>query len=74
MVPQNDTSMTIDDDELSSSKVISRHLVTFRDIEELQEKNQQLLAVVRSLSAKKEEVERNAEESNTGALKEKIQG
>ncbi|KAJ9577845.1 hypothetical protein L9F63_025295 [Diploptera punctata] len=41
-----------------SSQIISQRLVTFSSIEQLQEKNQQLLAVVRELSKKKEEIER----------------
>ena len=45
------------DDISSSSHVISEHLVTFRNIEELQHQNQKLLAVVRELSEEKEQRE-----------------
>lgn len=41
----------------SSSGVISEHLVTFRNIEELQEQNQKLLTVVRELSEERENQE-----------------
>jgi len=39
------------------SQVIAKRLVTFRGIEDLQAKNQQLLAIVHALSAKQEELE-----------------
>ncbi|XP_020609857.1 nucleoprotein TPR-like isoform X1 [Orbicella faveolata] len=41
----------------SSSQVISEHLVTFRNIEELQQQNQKLLGVIRELSEEKEKRE-----------------
>ena len=46
---------TSTDDISSSSQVISEHLVSFRNIEELQHQNQKLLAVVRELSEEKEQ-------------------
>ncbi|KAG8185285.1 hypothetical protein JTE90_023894 [Oedothorax gibbosus] len=42
----------------TAAEVISRHLVTFRDIEELQTRNQQLLAAIRDLSQQHEETEK----------------
>ena len=51
------TQDTSTDDISSSSQVISEHLVTFRNIEELQHQNQKLLAVVRELSEEKEQRE-----------------
>ncbi|XP_028412966.1 nucleoprotein TPR-like isoform X2 [Dendronephthya gigantea] len=45
------------DEVSSSSEVISSRLVTFRNIEELQEQNQRLLTVVRELSEEKEKDE-----------------
>ncbi|CAM9260741.1 unnamed protein product [Chrysoparadoxa australica] len=41
--------------ELSSDVVISEHLVTFKDVMELQTRNKQLLKVVRRLSQEREE-------------------
>lgn len=38
--------------------MISKHLVTFRDIQEIQETNQKLLTVIRDLSEKQEQAER----------------
>lgn len=58
--------------ELSSSQIISKKLVTFRDIEELQENNQKLLSIVRTLSSRQEEIERATDEINTGEMKEKL--
>ncbi|KAJ9578534.1 hypothetical protein L9F63_005263 [Diploptera punctata] len=55
---QNDDSENSCLNVTSSSQIISQRLVTFSSIEQLQEKNQQLLAVVRELSKKKEEIER----------------
>ena len=46
----------------SSSQVISERLVTFRSIEELQEQNQKLLAVVRELSEHQERAENEADQ------------
>ncbi|KAF8776767.1 Nucleoprotein TPR-like protein [Argiope bruennichi] len=45
-------------DDFTAAKIISRHLVTFRDIEEIQMKNQKLLAVIRDLSEQQEEMEK----------------
>ncbi|KFM79525.1 Nucleoprotein TPR, partial [Stegodyphus mimosarum] len=45
-------------DDITADKVISRHLVTFRDIVEIQRKNQQLLMVIRDLSKQHEELEK----------------
>lgn len=44
-------------DSTSSADIISKRLVTFSDINELQTNNQRLLALVRELSSKQEEVE-----------------
>lgn len=55
----HDTHMDISSGDISSSsQTISRHLVEFRNIEELQEQNQRLLTVVRELSDQNEEQER----------------
>ncbi|XP_034946959.1 nucleoprotein TPR [Chelonus insularis] len=70
-VPANNDS-TMDTD-LASSDLISKKLVTFRDIEELQENNQKLLAVVRALSSRQEEIERKTDEINSGEMKEKLE-
>lgn len=49
----------------SSSQIISRELVDFRSIEELQEQNQRLLGVVRELSQQNEEREKQTIEEQT---------
>lgn len=67
-----DVSASIDTDDILSSQIISKKLVTFRDIEELQENNQKLLAVVRVLSSRQEEIERATDEINSGEMKEKL--
>ncbi|KAH7942967.1 hypothetical protein HPB52_002742 [Rhipicephalus sanguineus] len=61
---QEEVSSSNDDASppLTASEVISKHLVTFRNIEELQQKNAELLAVVRELSEKQEEEEKKAAE------------
>ncbi|KAJ8683664.1 hypothetical protein QAD02_019456 [Eretmocerus hayati] len=70
-VPMSElSSMEIDD--LASSQIISKKLVTFKDIEELQENNQKLLTIVRTLSSRQEEIEKATDELNSGEMKEKL--
>lgn len=52
--PSRDDSITSD---MSGNEVITKRLVTFGDIQELQQNNTQLLAVVRDLTAKIEEMD-----------------
>lgn len=68
----HDTSPSIDTNDIVSSQIISKKLVTFKDIEELQENNQKLLAIVRALSSRQEEIERATDEINSGEMKEKL--
>ncbi|BFY99561.1 hypothetical protein BsWGS_02600 [Bradybaena similaris] len=56
----------------SSSTIITEKLVTFRNIEELQQQNQRLLEVCRELSDKKEQEEREATSERTRELKEQL--
>ncbi|KAL3869712.1 hypothetical protein ACJMK2_042363 [Sinanodonta woodiana] len=56
----------------SSSEIISGKLVTFGNIDELQEQNQRLLAALRELSEKQEEDEKMALDSKTRELKEQL--
>ncbi|KAK3607529.1 hypothetical protein CHS0354_025782 [Potamilus streckersoni] len=56
----------------SSSEVISGKLVTFGNLDELQEQNQKLLSALRELSEKQEEDERTAIDSKTRELKEQL--
>ncbi|XP_033340581.1 nuclear basket protein megator isoform X1 [Megalopta genalis] len=65
-------SNTVDMENLASSEIISKKLVTFKDIEELQENNQKLLSIVRTLSSRQEEIERATDEINSGEMKEKL--
>lgn len=67
-----DLPSSINTDDILSSQIISKKLVTFKDIEELQENNQKLLAVVRALSSRQEEIERATDEINSGEMKEKL--
>ncbi|XP_078038585.1 nuclear basket protein megator isoform X2 [Augochlora pura] len=59
-------------DNLATSEIISRKLVTFKDIEELQENNQKLLSIVRTISSRQEEIEKASDEINSGEMKEKL--
>jgi nucleoprotein TPR len=71
----HDWSLAISSDDVSSSsQVISEHLVTFKSIEDLQEQNKKLLAVVRDLSETREEEERQADDKVTNELMEKLDG
>lgn len=72
-IETRDLSSSMDTDDILSSQIISKKLVTFKDIEELQENNQKLLAVVRALSSRQEEIERATDEINSGEMKEKLE-
>ncbi|XP_051869003.1 translocated promoter region b, nuclear basket protein isoform X2 [Pristis pectinata] len=52
----------------SSSEVISQHLVTYRNVEELQQQNQQLLVTVRELAEKQEKEEQEKTSSRISEL------
>lgn len=69
----NEEELVSSSDETTAEKVISKHLVTFRDIEELQSKNQQLLAIVRDLSESQEEKEVKAIEDKTNELHQELE-
>jgi nucleoprotein TPR len=53
--PMLDDSMVTSD--MSGNDVITKRLVTFNDIQELQQNNVQLLAIVRDLTTKVEEMD-----------------
>ncbi|GBM37299.1 Nucleoprotein TPR [Araneus ventricosus] len=59
-------------DDITAAKIISRHLVTFRDIEEIQMKNQKLLAVIRDLSDQMEEMEKKLSTEITSKFEKEI--
>ncbi|XP_043260114.1 nucleoprotein TPR [Colletes gigas] len=71
-IHSNEFSNSMDVDNLASSEIISKKLVTFKDIEELQENNQKLLSIVRTLSSRQEEIEKATDEINSGEMKEKL--
>ncbi|KAI5645397.1 TPR/MLP1/MLP2-like protein domain-containing protein [Phthorimaea operculella] len=56
-----------------SSRLISKTLVTFSDIQELQANNQKLLSMIRDLTDKQAELERNKEEFESGEMQNKIE-
>ncbi|XP_076329800.1 nucleoprotein TPR-like isoform X2 [Tachypleus tridentatus] len=60
-------------DQSASSSIITKQLVSFRDIEELQMKNEQLLAVVRELSEKQEEIEKQATQDKITDYKHQLE-
>ncbi|XP_068096253.1 nucleoprotein TPR [Hyperolius riggenbachi] len=57
----------------SSSEVITQHLVTYRNIEELQEQNQKLLVALRELGETKEREEQEASASEISELKKALE-
>ncbi|GIY63121.1 hypothetical protein CDAR_492362 [Caerostris darwini] len=59
-------------DDVSAAKIISRHLVTFRDIEEIQLKNQKLLTVIKDLSQQHEEMEKKLSTEITTKFEKEI--
>lgn len=72
VIPMNDSNVSMEIDELASSQIISKKLVTFKDIESLQENNQKLLSIVRTLSSRQEEIEKATDQINSGEMKEKL--
>ncbi|XP_058789794.1 nucleoprotein TPR [Phymastichus coffea] len=71
-IPMSEAN-SVESNNLASSQIISRKLVTFRDIESLQENNQKLLSIVRILSSRQEEIEKATDEINSGVMKEKLE-
>lgn len=72
-----DGPSTADDQQVSSSEgsadaVISRHLVTFKDIQVIQQRNQMLLVALRELSEKEEESEKNAVDVKTANIQQAL--
>lgn len=57
----------------NSSRMMSKPLVTFSDIQELQTNNQKLLRLVRELTEKHEDLERHKEEFESGEMQTKIE-
>ncbi|CAE1241745.1 TPR [Acanthosepion pharaonis] len=57
----------------SSSQLITNRLVTFKNVQELQEQNQRLLEVVRELSDKREEEEQEVTDAKTLELKQSLE-
>uniref|UniRef100_A0A2A4JSC9 Nucleoprotein TPR n=1 Tax=Heliothis virescens TaxID=7102 RepID=A0A2A4JSC9_HELVI len=66
-------SNTTNSSELSSSRIISKTLVTFSDIQELQSNNQKLLRMIREMTDKQEEFERHKEQFESGEMQNKIE-
>lgn len=67
----NDHEQSISSD-MSANEVISKKLVTFGDIVELQDNNQKLLLLVRDLSGRLEELEEQHASINLAAYEEQI--
>lgn len=67
------SSNTTNSSELSSSRIISKTLVTFSDIQELQNNNQKLLRMVRDLTEKQEEFDRHKEQFESGEMHGKLE-
>ncbi|KAM3915332.1 nucleoprotein TPR [Leptodactylus fuscus] len=57
----------------SSSEVITQHLVTFRNIDELQEQNQKLLVALRELGEAKEKEEQEASAAQLSDLRRELE-
>ncbi|XP_078498755.1 nucleoprotein TPR isoform X2 [Lissotriton helveticus] len=57
----------------SSSEVISQHLVTYRNIEELQQQNQRLLVALRELGEEKEKEEQETTSSKVTELQTELE-
>ncbi|XP_046396406.1 nucleoprotein TPR isoform X2 [Ischnura elegans] len=73
VAPSRDDQMVTSTMESSASQVISERLVTFRDFEELQTKNMELLCALRQLSEEHEEMEQKKSEYNIPMMKESLE-
>lgn len=62
----------IEMNEPASSQIINKKLVTFKDIQDLQDNNQKLLSIVRTLSSRQEEIDKSKDEIHSGEMKEKL--
>jgi nucleoprotein TPR len=67
-----------DEDQVTSSEgsaaaVISRHLVTFRDVEELQQKNQMLLTTLREVTEKQDAAEQSEIDTKTAKIQRALE-
>ncbi|XP_077290132.1 nucleoprotein TPR-like [Arctopsyche grandis] len=68
-----DISTSTSASEFSSSQIISKNLVTFGDIQEIQANNQKLLRLVRDLTEKQEECESIKDQFDSGELQVKLE-
>lgn len=68
----NDADLSLGAGDLTANEMISKKLVTFGDIVELQEINEKLLLLVRDLGNKLEELEGIQSEFNHGAYEAKL--
>ncbi|XP_055956661.1 nucleoprotein TPR isoform X2 [Patella vulgata] len=68
-----ETSQVSSSQDITASDVVSENLVTFRNLEELQEQNQKLLTLVRELSEKNEREEQEAVNSRTEDLQQQLE-
>lgn len=59
--------------EGSADAIISRHLVTFRDVEELQQRNQMLIAALREVSEKQDAEEKSAIDAKTAKVQQALE-
>lgn len=68
----NDADMSLGAGDLTANEMISKKLVTFGDIVELQDNNQKLLLLVRDLGGKLEEMEEIQSTFNQGTYEAKL--
>ncbi|CAK1556263.1 unnamed protein product [Leptosia nina] len=66
-------SNTTSSSDLTSSRIISKTLVTFSDIQELQANNQKLLRMIRELTEKQVELEQQKEQFESGEMENKVE-
>lgn len=59
--------------EGSAAAIISRHLVTFRDVEELQQRNQMLLTTLREVTEKQDAAEQSEIDTKTAKIQQALE-
>lgn len=72
-IPDEPSDDQVSSSEGSAAAVISRHLVTFRDVEELQQRNQMLISTLREVTEKQDAEEQNEIEIKTAKIQQALE-
>ena len=71
--PASEQNVVSSSEDGSAGAIISRHLVTFKDVEELQHRNQMLLNTLREVTEKQEDAEREVLTEKTAKIEQALE-